>query len=202
MLGMSAFAFVTPELPKLKEMISSVSTSIERPISELDRTHDGSVSKKRVKETMVAVYKSSDDAVRATKECERLLTLLHNGSEDEIDKLEINDKSLSELRQRADLIENGNARLEYAFFLIQSDRAWRAHTTTVIHLKNRLIPAFKRYVEAMREIADTAEHFIPRNEAPQFNLSQMDESIKSPTVKAPEWVNSSDDFVKWIRGSK
>jgi len=202
MLGMSAFAFITPELPKLREMISNVSSSIERPIDDLDRGHDGSVSKARVKAVMEAVYKSTDDAVRAVKECERILATLREGSEEEIDALKIDEKSITELRNRASLIENGNARMQYAFFITQSDPAWQAHIATLNHLKGRLMPAFELYVTAVRELADTAEHFVPHEDGLAFDLNQMSESINSPTVKSPEWVNSSDDFVKWIRESK
>lgn len=202
MLGMSAFAFVTPELPKLKEMISSVSTSIERPISDLDRGHNGSVSKKRVRTIMEAVYKSSDDASRAVVECGKLLTVLHEGSEEQIESLKISHEAVAELRQRAALIENGNTRLRYAFFVTQSDPAWRPHITTLNHLQGRLMPAFEKYVSAMRKLADIAEHYIPNEDGVAFNMSEMDNSIESKTVRNPDWVNSSDDFVKWIRESK
>lgn len=202
MLGMSAFAFVTPELPKLREMISSVSTSIERPIDDLDRGHNSSVSKKRVKEIMDAVYKSTDDAKSAVSDCEKLLALLLDGSEEQIDALKIDNDAVAELRRRADYVENGNARLNYAFFLTQTDPAWRPHINTLNHLQARLMPAFKRYVTIVREVADTAEHFIPCENAIDFNQEQMEASVKSQTVINPDWVNSSDDFVKWIRESK
>lgn len=151
---------------------------------------------------MEAVYKSVDNAARAVSECEKLLIVLREGSEEEIDSLNINDEAVAELRQRADLIENGNARLRYAFFVIQSDPAWHPHITTLHHLQARLTPGFERYVSLVREIADTAEHYIPREDGLAFNLAQMEESIKSATVKNPDWVKSSDDFVRWIRESK
>ncbi len=37
MLGMSTLAFITPELHKLDEMISGVSSSIERPYNDFEK---------------------------------------------------------------------------------------------------------------------------------------------------------------------
>ncbi|MGE0972358.1 hypothetical protein ACQFN5_23530 [Klebsiella sp. WOUb02] len=200
MLGMSALAFITPELPKLDEMISGVSSSIERPLNDFERNHNNAVPEKTVKEVMLRVYNSQDIADKASSEAKRVTNVLLHGTAQEIESLHIVDDSvIRELHERATYIENGVHRIKYAFFIARSNPAWHPHIRTLKHLELRLIPSYENYVKNVKELADTAQHFIPTDEGFEFDINELSSGIESQEVTAPSWVKTNDDFIKWVR---
>lgn len=200
MLGMSALAFITPELPKLDEMISGVSSSIERPLDDFERNHNKAVPEKTVKEVMLRVYNSQDITDKASSEAKRITDVLLHGTEQEIESLHIvDDSTIRELRDRAAYIENGVHRIKYAFFIARSNPSWHPHIRTLRHLELRLIPSYENYVKNVRELADTAQHFIPTDEGFELDTNELSASMESETVTAPSWVKTTKDFIKWAR---
>lgn len=200
MLGMSTLAFITPELHKLDEMISGVSSSIERPYNDFEKNHNDTVPKTTVKEVMQRVYNSKDATDKASSEARCLTKVLLHGTEQEIESLQIVDESvIRSLRERASYIENGAKRIKYAFFIARANRAWLPHIHTLNHLERRLTSSYESYVKSIRELADTAQHFIPTDEGFELDTNELSDSMGSETVTSPSWVKTPEDFIKWAR---
>lgn len=198
MIGLSAMAFSQIEPPKIDKVITSVSQKIERTFSDLDRSTPDSLTKKEVKAIMDLVYKRTDLARLKVDEGSAIINVLLHGSEEEIDSLQMDEVQAETILAIADKIEVGVNRLKYAFFMAATTPAWRPHMATLKHLESRAISSFSEYGYVTRRIGELMPHFQHTDNKIGFDLSEAELALHEDSIEQPEWVKSSDDFVKWL----
>lgn len=203
MIGLSAaLAFNPPSAPTVDKAMESFSRKIERSFGDLDRANSASLSKKQVQEITKMVYQRTDLAdSKALEGNEYINTLLH-GSPEEIQAIWGDGADPSDLQAIADKLDIGIKRLKYAFFLASTSPAWTPHMATLKHLESRTLKSFSDYFFAVKQLAELLPHYIESAEPVSFDIDKINKALSEPMTEQPAWVNSGEDFAKWIKGMK
>ncbi|UXP24996.1 hypothetical protein N8O08_05200 [Enterobacter sp. 155105] len=203
MIGLSAaLAFTPPKAPTVDKFMESFSRKIERSFGELDRAQEDSLTKKQVREITRMVYQRIDLAATKAEEGNAYLQVLLHGSAEEMLELRIEETKPEDLREIAEKLDIGVKRLKYAFFIASTSPAWRPHMATLKHLESKTLKAFGDYHSAVKGLADTLPYFLESNCPVDFDLEKIDNALSEPMVEHPSWVNTGEDFAKWIKGMK
>lgn len=203
MIGLSAaLAFTPPKAPTVDKFMESFSRKIERSFGEFDRTNQGSLSKKQVRDITKMVYQRTDLASAKADEGNAIISVMRHGSAEEIAELKIEEIEPEQLLEVADKLRIGLKRLKYAFFVASTSQVWQPHMATLKHLEIKTIKSFSEYYQAVVEIADLLPNFIELDYSIDFDMEKIDKALAEPVVEHPSWVDSGEDFVKWVKGMK
>ncbi|KNA28280.1 hypothetical protein G5574_03630 [Pantoea stewartii] len=203
MIGLSAaLAFTPPNAPAVDKFMESFSRKIERSFGEFDRAHSESLSKKQVRDIMKMAYQRIDLAASKAEEGNAYLQILLHGSAEEMQELRIDDVDQEQLIDIAQRLNVGIKRLKYAFFMASASPAWRPHMATLKHLEIKTLKAFSDYYNAVKGLTEILPNFIESDYPVGIQIDKIENALSEPMVEHPSWVNSGDDFVKWIKGMK
>lgn len=201
-MGLSAVAFTPPKAPTLDKFMNSVSRKIERSLGDFDRSHKDSLSKKDVQHITKSVYQRLDLAIAKTTEGNAILNIMLHGSAEEVESLHLEDVEPSHFLEIAEKLDIGIKRLKYTFFVASASPIWLPHLATLKHLESRSLKAFGEYAQLTRELGMLLPHFLESEGAVDFDENVISDSLSEPVVEHPNWVNSGEDFAKWIKGMK
>lgn len=203
MIGLSvALAFNPPNAPTVDKVMESFSRKIERSFGDFDRATNDSLSKKQVQEITKMVYQRTDLADSKAREGNEIINTLLHGSRDEIKAIWGDGADPRDLQDIADKLEIGIKRLRYSFFQASTSPAWKPHMTTLKHLESRTIKSFSAYLYAVKELVELLPHYIESTVPVSFDIEDIDKALSEPMTEQPAWVNSGEDFAKWIKGMK
>ena len=202
MMGLSAVAFTPPKAPTLDKFMNSVSRKIERSLGDFDRSHQNSLSKKDVKHITKSVYQRLDLAIAKTTEGNAILNVMLHGSPEEVDSLRLEEVEPSYFLEIADKLDVGIKRLKYTFFLASASPIWLPHLAALKHLESRSLKVFGEYAQLTRELGMLLPNFLESDCSIAFDANKINNSLVEPVIEHPEWVNSGEDFAKWIKGMK
>ncbi|MCP1440801.1 hypothetical protein J3D56_004237 [Erwinia persicina] len=203
MIGIEAMAFHNPNLDKVQGIFSEVSHTIERPLDDFDRSHSRSVAKKQV---FLAIKKADslvDQVNQMIAAGYKMIAVLRKGDLREIEELELKEDSALVLGKLASELKNGNNRLAYTFFKAESDGSWSPHMSQLRYIKTKSMQAFEEYKNVTEELYRLVDlYLVKQDDEFNFDISVLNESIESDTIRHPEWVKNGDDFVGWIQSMK
>ncbi len=106
-------AILNQEPGKIENVFSDISTSIERSISDFDRSHSGSLSKKQASEALSKIYCVMSPVEEVCKKYITFIDILSNGTEEDISSLNIQHDDVDMLNDQISKLDYGIAKLLY-----------------------------------------------------------------------------------------
>ena len=196
MLGLEAMAIVNHGPDKIENVFNNVSQPIERSISDFDRSHGNSISKKQASDALKVIYRVMTPVERSCEKYKEFIDILSNGTDENIAALGIQRSDIDKLNDQVNQIDHGITRLLYTFFVAENDKAWLPHLTTLITMKNHAINTFIEYKKLTMALATLGTQFLPLEyeEAEEFSDEELaafkksvEDSHKRLGMEPPAW---------------
>ncbi|KHN55387.1 hypothetical protein [Pectobacterium fontis] len=196
MLGLEAMAIVNQGMEKIDNVFKNVSLPIERSISDFDRSHRNSISKKQASNALKVIY---DVMVPVEKSCEKykeFIDTLSNGTDEDIAALDIQHNDIDKLYDQINQINHGITRLLYTFFVAENNSVWLPHLATLMTMKNHAINTFIEYKKLTMGVATLGAQFLPLeyDESEAFSDQELaafktsiEDSHKRLGMEPPTW---------------
>ncbi len=189
-------AILNQEPGKIENVFSDISTSIERSISDFDRSHSGSLSKKQASEALSKIYCVMSPVEEFCKKYITFIDILSNGTEEDISSLNIQHDDVDMLNDQISKLDYGIAKLLYTFFIAENSDAWKPHMSTLTTMKNHSINTFIEYKRLTMGLVTLAMQHIPLSyaEPEEFTEEELasfkksvEDSHKRFGMEAPKW---------------
>lgn len=196
MLGLEAMAIVNQGPDKIESVFNNVSQPIERSISDFDRSHRGSISKKQASDALKVIYNVMAPVEKNCEKYKAFIDTLSNGTDEDIAALDIHRSDIDKLNDQANQIDHGITRLLYTFFVAENNKAWLPHLATLMTMKNHAINTFIEYKKLTMGVATLGAQFIPleHEEAEEFSDEELaafkksvEDSHKRLGMEPPTW---------------
>ncbi|MEQ9890361.1 hypothetical protein [Pectobacterium aroidearum] len=196
MLGLEAMAIVNQGPDKIENVFNNVSQPIERSISDFDRSHGNSVSKKQASDALKVIYRVMAPVERCCEKYKEFIDILSNGSDEDIAALDIQRNDIDKLHEQINQIDHGITRLLYTFFVAENNKAWLPHLATLMTMKNHAINTFIEYKKLTMGVATLGAQFLPLEyeEAEEFNDEELaafkksvEDNHKRLGMEPPAW---------------
>ncbi|UMO88207.1 hypothetical protein HP572_00955 [Pectobacterium sp. PL64] len=196
MLGLEAMAIVNQGPDKIESVFNNVSQPIERSISDFDRSHGNSISKKQASDALKVIYKVMTPVEKNCEKYKEFIDTLSNGTDKDIAALDIQRSDIDKLNNQVNQIDHGITRLLYTFFVAENNKAWLPHLTTLMTMKNHAINTFIEYKKLTMALATLGTQFLPLEyeEAEEFSDEELaafkksvEDSHKRLGMEPPAW---------------
>ncbi|MFJ5509495.1 hypothetical protein [Pectobacterium jejuense] len=196
MLGLEAMAIVNQGPDKIESVFNNVSQPIERSISDFDRSHGNSISKKQASDALKVIYKVMTPVEKNCEKYKEFIDTLSNGTDKDIAALDIQRSDIDKLNDQVNQIDHGITRLLYTFFVAENNKAWLPHLTTLMTMKNHAINTFIEYKKLTMALATLGTQFLPLEyeEAEEFSDEELaafkksvEDSHKRLGMEPPAW---------------
>ena len=196
MLGLEAMAIVNHGPDKIENVFNNVSQPIERSISDFDRSHGNSISKKQASDALKVIYRVMTPVERSCEKYKEFIDILSNGTDENIAALGIQRSDIDKLNDQVNQINHGITRLLYTFFVAENNKAWLPHLTTLMTMKNHAINTFIEYKKLIMALATLGTQFLPLEyeEAEEFSDEELaafkksvEDSHKRLGMEPPAW---------------
>ncbi|MCU1789585.1 hypothetical protein CUU54_12075 [Pectobacterium polaris] len=196
MLGLEAMAIVNQGPDKIESVFNNVSQPIERSISDFDRSHGNSISKKQASDALKVIYRVMAPVERSCDKYKEFIDILSNGTDEDIATLDIQRSDIDKLNDQVNQIDHGITRLLYTFFVAENNKAWLPHLTTLMTMKNHAINTFIEYKKLTMALATLGTQFLPLEyeEAEEFSDEELaafkksvEDSHKRLGMEPPTW---------------
>jgi len=196
MIGLSIMAILNQEPEKIENVFTSVSTSLERSISDFDRSHGESVSKKQASDALGKIYALMAPIEENCQKYREFISIMSSGSDEEIAELDIQHDDIEKLHDQISQLDRGISRLLYAYFVAESNKAWKPHFSTLMSMKRHTIETFLEYKRLTMGVATLGAQYLPLSydEAEEFSEEELASFKKSVEdnhnrlgMEPPEW---------------
>ncbi|AVT57369.1 MULTISPECIES: hypothetical protein [Pectobacterium] len=196
MLGLEAMAIVNQGPDKIESVFNNVSQPIERSLSDFDRSHGNSISKKQASNALKVIYRVMAPVERSCEKYKEFIDILSNGTDEGIAALDIQRSDIDKLNDQINQIDRGITRLLYTFFVAENNKAWLPHLTTLMTMKNHALNTFIEYKKLTMALATLGTQFLPLEyeEAEEFSDEELaafkksvEDSHKRLGMEPPVW---------------
>ncbi|RRO10653.1 hypothetical protein [Pectobacterium aquaticum] len=196
MLGLEAMAIVNQGPDKIESVFNNVSQPIERSLSDFDRSHGNSISKKQASNALKVIYRVMAPVERSCEKYKEFIDILSNRTDEGIAALGIQRSDIDKLNDQINQIDRGITRLLYTFFVAENNKAWLPHLTTLMTMKNHALNTFIEYKKLTMALATLGTQFLPLEyeEAEEFSDEELaafkksvEDSHKRLGMEPPVW---------------
>ncbi|ENX5637754.1 hypothetical protein ACFQI0_001740 [Salmonella enterica] len=196
MIGFSIMAILNQEPEKIESVFDDISASIERSISDFDRSHGNSVTKKQASNALSKIYTLMAPVEENCTKYREFIEILSNGTDAQIDELDIQHDDVEKLHKQISKLDYGVSRLLYAFFVAESNKAWKPHLSTLMTMKKHTIDTLIEYKRLTMGVATLGAQYLPLSyeDPEEFSVDELAAFRKSVDdnhirlgMEPPEW---------------
>lgn len=203
MVSMRSAADISRGISQMNEIYTGFSTSIENNLRDFEHMSEGKRSPSSANAYATHARLEADKIAKKVKKHTRqgklLVIALRNGSSQEVESIEVNEKSVADLKSLVVDVRSANNRLELALTRASESPAWANNRAAISYMRSNALSAFLDFERVIKEIVFYAEHYLIDEQCDFDYVPQtMAFSVRDNTICHPTWVRNGDDFVAWL----
>lgn len=203
MTGIGSAAEISRGISEMQKTYNIFSQSIERNLHEFQHLADGhpamAAANAYAVNARLEAERIAKKVKRLCKQGRLLVKTLRSGSEAEVKSIEVDGKSVNDLKLLLSEVTSANNRLELALDRAAESQAWAKNRATISYMRSSALDAFLSFESVIADLVFCAESFVEDADSEFSYIPEtMSFSVRDNTIAQPSWIKSSDDFVTWI----
>lgn len=203
MVSIRSAAEISRGISQMNEIYTGFSTSIENNLRDFEHMGEGKRSASSANAYATHARLEADKIAKKVKKHTRqgklLVRALRNGSAQEVESIDVNEKSVTDLKSLFVDVRSANNRLELALARAAESPAWANNRAAISYMRSNALSAFLDFERVIKDIVFYAEHYLTDEDCDfDYQPQSMAFSVRDNTISHPTWVKSGEDFVAWL----